>query len=389
MQCTEQKAVQYTSTTDTTNSPKEEQLESTKSSSDPSAIDGASSNVSSSVQSLSKVHSSIVSSGSTISVFSSSSASSSVFSPQALSSSTPSPHAPSHDVNISSTPTVAGGKDSSLCEDVQLQSRATVDFGWEPGSAYPQQELTNEQVLLGSSMQGVGEVQSSPCSGLSATHPSPLLVEENDDDADSAFSNGGSVCAKTSPPLYYSDSPLSTLSDYPPSTCIPSPAMLHTASSSDSIPSAASIPFPNTQTLNSIPQASPNTFTSTHIPSDFNFSHNSNNSSFVHSQNLHDPEPIPSAHFSMLDSHVFNSSSQPSFGQSDSVLQSLLSEIIALNDDSNTKNVSPSFPMETTMNVDSELFESQHHHPSSLNMPHSQIPGPTHFHGKLIVVDCR
>ena len=144
--------------------------------------------------------------------------------------------------------------------------------------------------------------------------------------------------------------------------------MLHTTVSTDSIPSVTSVPFQNSPESSSfIPEAPPNDFNS-QIPTDFNFSTNTSH----HLNNLQSSKFVSGFDGSMQGAQQFDSSN-PLVNSSDSVLQQLLGEMVALNDDSNLSSVA-SVPNGTTMTtMDSNL---PHSHPNTNFMPNSSAPAP-------------
>ena len=108
-------------------------------------------------------------------------------------------------------------------------------------------------------------------------------------------------------------------------------AVPHTVGSTDSTTTTASVPFQNdSQTSNFIPQATFYNF-SPQIQSDLNFS------------NLQSSDFVPGLDGSVPESQTF-AGSYPLINPNDCVLQKLLGEIVALNDDSTFESSSSSNP---------------------------------------------
>ena len=187
--------------------------------------------------------------------------------------------------------------------------------------------------------------------------------------------NGGSFSETPSP----YNSAVSAVSS-PPSVFSPDmggPDTLHTAVSTDSIPSVGSVPFQNFHTLNFIPQAPPTTSDSFNpqIPSNFNFNSATspypttaanlqNSTSFVQNLDTFTPEN------QMFDS--FN----PLLNPSDSVMHQLLSDMVVLNSDPNF-NATASVPNSTAANMNSNFTHSHPQAPSNYFMPsnsHAPVP---------------
>ena len=190
------------------------------------------------------------------------------------------------------------------------------------------------------------------------------------------FSSGGSLSPDSCSPY---NSPISTVSTLPSSVWSPEMATsLHTAVSTDSIPStASSVPFQNSpQNSDFIPQAPPisDSF-NPQIPSNFNFSSNAAS----YSQNFDNSDFVPGLDFSMLEPQLFNTSSSPQIHSGDSMLQHLLGEILALNDGSDFSAAAHTMPGNGTVNMDSTFI------PHSNAVPTSNSNTSAPFQGKRIV----
>ena len=189
------------------------------------------------------------------------------------------------------------------------------------------------------------------------------------------FSSGGSLSPDSCSPY---NSPFSTVSTLPSSVWSPEMGTnLHTAVSTDSIPSiSSSVPFQNSpQTSDFIPQAPPisDTF-NPQIPSDFNFSSNASD----YPQAFDNFNFVPGLDFSMLEPQQFNTSSNHQVQPDDSMLQHLLGEIIALNDESDFNAAVHACPMpgNGTVTVDTNFI------PHSKTVPASNSNSSAPFHGK-------
>ena len=172
-------------------------------------------------------------------------------------------------------------------------------------------------------------------------------------------------------------SPISTVSTLPPSSAW-SPEMgtsLHTSVSTDSIPSvtSGSVPFQNSpQSSDFVPSAPPppiSTTFSSQIPTDFSFS---NNSTAYHQNFDNFSNFVPGLDFTMLEPQQFGSSSFSQVHPEDSVLQHLLDEVIALNDDSGFNGAT--IPGNGTVNMDNTFILD--------SMPNSNSNSSASFQGK-------
>ena len=126
---------------------------------------------------------------------------------------------------------------------------------------------------------------------------------------------------------------------------------LHTSMSTNSIPSVSTlVPFQNSETSEFVPQVPPlTTVFSLQIPPNFNFS--SNNMFPNHHQNC---DNLSRLEFSMLEPQHCNTSN-PQINPDDSLVQQLLDEIIALNDDSDFSAV-PIISGHEIVNIDTALI---------------------------------
>ena len=145
-------------------------------------------------------------------------------------------------------------------------------------------------------------------------------------------SNDGSLSSDNFSPYH---SPTST-DDFTHPSSVLSPGMgtsLHSSVSTDSIPSTTgSIPFQASNISDSVPGApSLSDVFNTQIPSHFNFS---TNESPYDPQNISSSDFVSGLDFSLLDPPHFNTPSGTQTNPGDAMLQHLLGEILALNNDS-------------------------------------------------------